>query len=296
MKALVFGSTGFIGGHLVKRLIEEGWNVTGASRNPSKNIIGKSKYKHFILDVTKKRDFKNIAEKFDCVFSTFAYIPKTGDSEEISRCLIANIIGIQNILDYVSDQKVNFFIHSSSASVYGSPKKIPVKEDDCLLPDNVYGVSKLTGEKLCDMYSRLHKLNIAILRYPSVYGKLCKQNTVLPIFVKRAMKNYDIVIDGDGARSQDFVYIDDVVSANILAAKKKKTGIFNIGSGQSITMVELAQKIIKITKSKSKIVFDKNKQENNFHMLLDTSLAKKELEYVPHFDLETGLANYIQSL
>lgn len=297
MKALVIGSTGFIGRHLVKRLIDDGWNVTGTSRSPSKYFIGKSRYKHFILDVAKKRDFKNIAEKFDCVFNVSVYIPSNRDlALEKQECLTVNSIGTDNILHFVVESQIAFFVHSSSASVYGFPKRIPVKEDDNLLPDNVYGVSKLAGEKLCDKYLRLHNLSIAILRYPSVYGKGCKQNTVLPIFVNKALNNEEIILNGDGSRSQDFVYVDDVISANVLAAGKKKTGIFNIGSGHSTTMVELAEKIIKITKSKSKIIFDRNKQENDFHKLLDISRSKNELGYIPRFDLEAGLVNYIQSL
>ena len=296
MKVLVFGASGFIGRHLVKKLLENNHQVTGVSKNKNDEKINSPKYSHILLDITKKEEFEKLDKDFDCVFNVSAYIPFGSSSSEEKSCFMVNCVGLSNILRFVLNAKFPLFVHSSSASVYGHPKIIPVEENDELLPDNVYGISKLAGEQLCSMYARLYKLNIVVLRYPSVYGKCCKQNTVLPIFVKKALSNENIVIDGKGLRSQDCVYVEDIVLANLLAAQKKKTGVFNIGSNKTTTMVKLALEIVKITGSRSKIIFNKSVKESDFHMLLDISRAKRELDYKSHFDLESGLKEYLKSL
>src|SRR3989344_4395647 len=190
MKALVFGATGLIGSHLVQKLLKEGADVTGVSSGNNKKDIHSKKYHHVSVDIS---------------------------------------IGALNILELMVERGIKRLIHSSSVTVYGRPRRRIAHEDSPLNTIIVYGVSKLTAENYCTMFSSLHGLAITVLRYASVYGPGLTQRTALPIFIERAQKNEDIFLYGDGTRSQDYIYVDDVVEANILAAKKGTTGDFNIG-------------------------------------------------------------------
>lgn len=296
MKVLVFGAGGFVGRHLIKGLLRRGYEITGIYKD-NYDIVDDKKFHQIILNITKDEDFNKLERSFDCVFNVSAYVPSKNNAiGEDSKCFLVNGIGTNNILRFVLSSNIPIFIHSSSASVYGNPNIIPIGENDTLRPDSIYGISKRFGEELCEMYARKYKLNVILFRYPSVYGGDCKQNTVLPLLVNKALKNEDITLMGNGLRSQDFVYIDDVVSANLLAAEKKRAGIYNIGSGKETSMITLAKEIIKLTGSKSEIIFNKNVKKENYRMLLDISKAKNELGYAPYFDLEMGLRKYIQSL
>lgn len=293
MKALVFGATGLIGSQLVKRLLAEGFEITGVSRGPAKN---KSlKYIHTELDVTKNEDFSKLSDKYDYVFNMVAHISPGYSTDQAFPCLLVNALGTLNILEFMVKRGISRLIHSSSVTVYGKPRRLIVKETSQTNPIIVYGVSKLTAESYCNMYSTLHNLNITILRYGSVYGPGLNQRTALPLFIEKALKNEEIILYGDGMRSQDYVYVDDVIQANLLAAKKKINGVFNIGSGIKVTMKELAYTIAEVLESKSKIRFDRSKQQE-FSIGIDIEKAKKKLDYKPKFNLRKGLEEYKESL
>lgn len=291
MKALVFGSTGLIGAHLIERLLRDGHNVIGVSRGKSKNSIGSKKYHHVLMDISKKEDFSKIHGQFDVVFNMAAHIATGYSTDDATKCLLVNAIGILNILEFMVKRRIKRLIHSSSVTVYGRPKRRVAYEDSPLSPIIVYGVSKLTAEKYCNMFSTLHDLKITMLRYASVYGPGLTQYTALPIFIGKAQKNEDIFLYGDGTRSQDYVYVDDVIEANILASKNNVSGVFNIGSGNKTTMTELAETIVDVFSSKSKIHYDPAKSQE-FSIGIDITKAEKELGYKPKYDLRAGLIKY----
>lgn len=295
MRVIVFGATGLIGPHLINRLLKEGHEVTGVSRNPKNTQFSSNKYKDISVDISKKEDFKKIKGKYDIVFNLAAHITTGYKTEEALSCLLVNAYGTLNILEFMVDCSIEKLVHSSSVTVYGIPEKRIVFEHSPTDPIIVYGVSKLTAEKYCNIYSMLHGLKITMLRYASVYGKGLTQHTALPIFIEKARKNEDIVLYGDGMRSQDYVYVDDVVDANILAAEKNITGIYNIGSGKKITMKELAKTIIKVFNSKSFIRYDPNIPQE-FSIGIDIHKAERDLGYKPKFDLYSGLKKYRESI
>lgn len=289
MKALVFGSTGLIGAHLIKRLIQEGHDVTGVSRGPQKDKL--KSYRHISADVSRMDDFAKIKGKFDIIFNMAAHIVTGYSTAEAELCLLVNSLGTLNILEFMVNHGIKNLIHSSSVTVYGRPKRRIAYEDSPTNPIIVYGVSKLTAEKYCNMFSALHKLNITILRYASVYGPGLTQYTALPIFIQKAQKNETIFLFGDGTRSQDYVYIDDVIEVNILSAQKLRSGTYNIGSGKKTTMKDLAETIVNVFHSSSKIRYDPSKPQE-FSIGIDITKAEKELGYKPRFNLRDGLSKY----
>lgn len=294
MKALVFGSSGLIGVHLVKRLLKEGAEVTGISRSFN-NSISSKKYHHISLDIAKKEEFSKLKRKYDIVFNMAAHIVTGYSIDKAQTCLLVNALGTLNILEFMVKRGIERLIHSSSVTVYGKPKRRIVREESPMNPIIVYGISKLTAEKYCSMYAELRGLKITTLRYASVYGPGLTQRTALPIFIKQAQKNENICLYGNGMRSQDYVYVDDVVEANILAATKKITGVFNIGSGIKVTMKELAETIVDVLGSKSTIKYDPNKQQE-FSIGIDIEKARRVLGYSPKYNLRKGLEKYKDSL
>lgn len=293
MKALVFGSTGLIGAQLVNRLLKEGYEVTGTSRKVMDNLS--KNHKHITLDVTKKEEFDKIPGTYDLVFNMAAHISPGYSTEDALDCLLVNSFGTLNILEFMVKRSMKRLIHSSSVTVYGRPRRLIAKETSPKNPIIVYGVSKLTAESYCNMFSELHNLDITILRYASVYGPGLNQKTALPIFIERALKNEDIYIYGDGKRSQDYVYVSDVIQANLLAAEKGINDVFNIGSGIQTTMIELATTIVDVLNSNSKILFDKTKKQE-FSFGIDIEKAEKVLGYKPQYNLRRGLEELKKTL
>lgn len=291
MKALVFGATGLIGTQLVRRLLSENVEVTGVARGNNTKDIRSKKYHHISVDISKKDEFSKVRGDFDIVFNMAAHIATGYGTEDAVKCLLVNAIGTLNILEFMIERKIKRLIHSSSVTVYGRPKRRVAYEESPLNPIIVYGVSKLTAEKYCNMFSFLHHLQITMLRYASVYGPGLTQYTALPIFIEKAQKNEDIFLYGDGTRSQDYVYVDDVIEANILAAQNNISGVFNIGSGNKTTMTELAETIVDVFGSKSKIHYDPAKSQE-FSIGIDISRAKENLKYKPKYDLRSGLMRY----
>ena len=144
-------------------------------------------------------------------------------------------------------------------SVYTSPPRyLPVNEDHPTSPSTIYGASKLGGELFCRAYSGA--MDVTILRYGGAYGKKQNEHYASYRFIKQALDDKPITIYGNGAQTTDFTYIDDVVRGTILAMKKNKPGVYNIGNGEETSIKELAQKIIKLTGSKSKIILTKDRK------------------------------------
>lgn len=300
MKALIFGSTGFIGKHLTARLLKEGYKVIGISSRKHREDKEKESYRHITLDITDISQFKKLPRDYINMFILSAYVPpsptsppKKGVPEDLLRCFKVNMLGLRNILEYARDIHANFIVYSSSASVYGASKDLPLFEDTSVPnPTSFYSISKLAGEHILKHYESIYEIPAAILRYSSVFGPGMTQDTVLPFFLEKALNNNDITIFGEGEKSRDYVFVDDVVASNIRALSAKRSGIFNIGSGVETSMQQLAEKIIKITNSRSCIVRSFLKEETS-RMYLDISKARKEIDYEPMFSLEAGLRQCI---
>lgn len=187
---------------------------------------------------------------------------------------------------------------ASSSSVYGQSSNLPFREDAKKLPISPYGVTKLSAEHYVRVYAEIHDIPAVSLRYFTVYGPKMRPDLAISIFARRALKDEEIEIFGDGEQTRDFTYIDDVIKAqNICLEKRIGNGeAYNIGSGKQISINELVEEIIEITDSKSQVVHTEPRKGDMRHTWADISKAEKELKWEPKITLEEGLKRYIKWL
>ena len=244
---MVTGGAGFIGSHLVERLLKEGSRVTviddlseGKWENlpKHKNLI---KIKASILD-----DVSKFVKGQDVIFH-LAALPRLKRSlDDPWETHKVNVDGTLNLLLMAKKYKVKRFVFASSSSIYGNPLMVPFFEDMRPNPLVPYSLQKLECEEYCKMFSDLWGLSTISLRYFNVYGSRMNPNSpyalLLPKFIKLMSQNRQPTINGDGKHSRDFTYITDVVDATLLGAKSKISGeVFNIGRGETISVNKVVE-------------------------------------------------------
>ena len=295
---LVTGGAGFIGSHLVERLLEEGSHVTviddlseGKWENlpKHKNLV---KIKASILD-----DISKFVEGQDVIFH-LAALPRLKRSlDDPWQTHLVNVDGTLNILLLAKKYKVKRFIFASSSSVYGDQDRLPFTEDMKLHPPVPYALHKLIGENYCKMFSDLWGIGTISLRYFNVFGPRMDPDgpyaNLLPKFIKILSQNKKPTINGDGTHSRDFTYVADVVEATVLAADSKLTGeVFNIGRGEKIS-------VNKVTKMLNQLMGKKIKPNHGPEMveakatLASNLKARKLLGWKPKVTFEEGLRTMI---
>ena len=294
---LVTGATGFIGKHLVQRLSSAGYTVFGISKS------GGSIAEHRIIPV----DMTNIqaladycADKvFDAVFHLAAAIPLSFNDSTAKDSLMANITSTLSLLEIFRQKEWSRFIYASGSSIYGRPTiHHPITEYWPALSDNFYSTGKYFGEVLCEQFRIADDLCISSLRISAPYGPGQRRETVISKFVRMALQSENITLYGTGQRRQDFTYVDDVVEAFMSACQKKARGVFNITSGVSVSMKELAETILRaIPASHSEIVYTGilDPQEH-YQIEFSIEKAKKELGYTPAFTLADGIKRYVDTI
>lgn len=295
---LVTGATGFVGSYLCHELIRKGYRVFGLSRSGNiQNIKPLLRQKSFHLLQGDIRDSERIFglmkdNRIGIVFHLAARLPRADDFDDPFLSFGINVRGTLNILHAAYLNKVDRFIYSSSIDVYSEPPEyLPVDEKHPTRPGTHYGIGKLEGELYATIYSETMK--VTTLRYSIVYGRGGKQDGAVNRFLHQAINGEPLTIYGNGAQSNDFVYVKDVVKANLLALEQDKPGIYNIGSGEETSVKELAQNIIKLAKSSSEIAFTGEESNRPCRFALDINQAREVLGYQPSL-LRQGLSEYIK--
>ncbi|PIU15333.1 hypothetical protein COT20_01810 [bacterium (Candidatus Gribaldobacteria) CG08_land_8_20_14_0_20_39_15] len=292
-KILITGASGFIGRHLYQRLKKMGYDITGVSFEGGK--IDQDEIT--ALDITDQEAVEIFFNRrvFDTVFHLAAYLPSKSEEEyyNVRKGFLINGLGTYNLLMASRKQGVSKFIYSSSASVFNRlSHKISVKEKEIACCENVYGITKLAGENLCEFFRKKYGLKTVCLRYASVYGPGEKNQGVIQFFLKRALAGETLEVFLGGERTQDFIYVKDAAEANFRAALSQAEGVYNIGSGEETAVIDLARLIIKVCRSKSKIVKAPFLKEDKSRFFLDIARAKKDLNFFPGYSLAQGLKEY----
>ncbi|VVB53024.1 GDP-L-fucose synthase [uncultured archaeon] len=301
MRMLVTGGAGFIGSHIVDRLLMEKHDVAVAD-NLSSGTRGNVPFgvEFYEVDLTSPGLTEAITEfKPDVVFHEAAQINVRKSIENPTTDAKTNIIGSINLLEACRKNNVKKIIYASSGgAVYGEPQKLPVPEDHPIKPLSQYGASKHAVEHYLEIYRQNYDLNYTILRYSNVYGPRQNPNGeagVIAIFAKAFLNGSQPVIFGDGNQTRDFIYAADVAQANLLAAQKKtpeKT--FNVGSGTEISINKITDLISKATDAKTKPKYGPEVPGEVRHTYLDISRAKKELGWQPKKKIEDGIKETVE--
>ena len=292
---LVTGATGFIGKNLVRKLCLRDYQVFGVSKKGG--IV--SDVSIDSIDCTDRETISGYckSKSFDCVIHLAASIPASFWDDAAKQSIIHNVKMTMNILE-ICQELNSLLIYASSTSVYGYPEKLPVTEETPARPDGFYPIGKFSGELLCQQYQKRYNLPITILRISAPYGPGMRQETVIKKFIKQALLSESITLYGKGTRSQDFTYIEDVTDAIMQVCKVKATGVFNVSSGISTSMKQLAGIILSVLpKSKSEVVYTgMDDPQENYHAAFSFEKARKSFGYEPRFYLKEGIQKYTEAI
>lgn len=296
-KWLVTGGAGFIGSHLVKELVRQGQQVVvldNLSGGKLENLATvQEKIKFIQGDICDFETVKNACQQVHYVLHLAALISVAESMAKPQETAQINVQGTVNVLEAARQCGVKRVVFSSSAAVYGTRPELPYNENtpiDCQSP---YAWSKQAGAELCQLYTKAYGLEAVALRYFNVFGTGQNPNSayaaVIAKFMQLAVENKPLGIDWDGLQSRDFVSVKDVVQANLLAATKGVAGeIYNVASGRTYTLLELADTIEKVSGRKLERV-SRPKRPGDVHESSADITKICTIGYAPTVTLEEGL-------
>lgn len=296
---LVTGGAGFIGHYLCRRLLASSANITiydNLSTGKIENVEDLPKPVEFIKgDIRNLEMIEKNMKKLDLIFHLAAQVSVPYSMENPLEDFEINAYGTLKVLELARKRDARV-VYASSAAVYGKPAKTPTPEDCPLKPTSFYGLSKLVGEKYCNMYIEKYGLKASIIRIANAYGS--RGHGVVADFLNKIRKNpKQLEIIGSGLQSRDFVHISDVVEALILAASAKEAigQTFNVGFGKTMKVVDLAKMLLKMLKLDETVITTTNKSwKGDIPIIwLDISNAQKILKWTPKINLEDGLKSLI---
>jgi UDP-glucose 4-epimerase len=296
---LVTGGNGAVGSHLVKKLLEQSAKVVvldDFSQSSKKNLTSNKNLKIINGNITNEKILKKtFSTKFDYIFHLAARFANELSVKDPIEDLKVNTQGTLQVLLHSAKQNPKRFIYTSSSSLYGVQSASLFKETLYPNPSTPYAASKLSGEHYCNAIGKLTGLKHTIVRLSNSYGPSDPPGqfrNVIPNFFDAAMHNKNIIITGTGKETRDFTFIDDTVEGIILAARKKsaENQLFNLGTGKETEILKIAKIILRLSKSKSKIIF---KPRRTFDPItrrkMDISKAKRLLGYSPKTHIQDGL-------
>ena len=296
MKILVTGGTGFIGRHLVKSLLENGYLVTIFDNfsNSSKNLSSLVDTGAKIIegDITKLSDITNAVKDHDMVIHLAAKISVEESISDPLETFQVNVNGTKNVLIACKKNNVKKLIAASSAAVYGeSISGLKLTEESKMNPISPYGQSKVKMEQEIKEFVSEYKINYIILRFFNIYGigQTLEYSGVITKFLEKIKNNKPLKIFGDGMQTRDFVFIQDVINSIHNAISYNKNGIYNIASGKVITIKKLAELMISLSGKKLEIQYSPTKKGDIRYSQADISSAIDNLGYYPRFQLKEGI-------
>ena len=299
LRVLVTGGAGFIGSHLVKALVKAGHQVrvldnlsTGSIENLTDVLDAIELVRG---DVRDYGAIEYVVRGVDAVIHLAALIDVAESVERPDLYFDVNVRGTYNVAK--ASRNVNTFVFASSSAVYGEPIKVPIPEDHPLIPKSPYAASKVSGEAFVQAFANQYGFRPVILRLFNVYGP--KQSRayagVIIEFIRRVSRGEPPVIFGDGEQTRDFIHVSDVVEAIMLSFRNEEArGVFNIGSGEGITINHLASLILKLMgRENLKPIYAQSRPGDIRNSVADITKAKRKLGFNPKVELKLGIKELI---
>jgi UDP-glucose 4-epimerase len=296
---LVTGGAGFIGSHIVQRIVAMGERVRvfdNFSSGKQENLCGlEEKVEVIFGDLLDQGVLSKAMEGVEVVFHQAALRSVPFSVENPALVNRVNVEGTVNVLIAARDARVTRVVYASSSSVYGDSLELPKSEHSLPKPVSPYAVSKLAGEYYCRVFSQLYGLETVSLRYFNVYGPrqdpTSQYAAVIPRFIHWSIRGEPLEVHGDGLQSRDFTYIDNVVSANLLAAQCRDGigEVFNVGQGSAHTLLDLANLLQDIFGMELRLLHTRGRPGDVRHTLADISEAERYLDYRPEVSFEDGI-------
>uniref|UniRef100_A0A832G7B4 SDR family oxidoreductase n=1 Tax=Ignavibacterium album TaxID=591197 RepID=A0A832G7B4_9BACT len=304
MKFLVTGGAGFIGSNIVEELIKRGYSVRvldNFATGKRENLQPFEKDIEIIEgDIRSYHTVNQAVRGIDIILHQAALpsVPRSINDPITTNDV--NVLGTLNVLDAAKEHKVKRIVFASSSSVYGDNPEMPKHERMMPNPLSPYAVSKLAGEKYCQVFGRLYNIETVVLRYFNVFGPRQDPNSqysaVIPKFIKLMTNNQQPTIYGDGTQSRDFTFVSNVVEGNILAATKDiETGlVMNCACHGQITLNELVAELNKLLGKNLEPKYSDSKPGDIKHSFASIDLIGQKLNYKPLVDFKEGLKRTVE--
>jgi UDP-glucose 4-epimerase len=299
MRALVTGGAGFIGSHLVERLLKDGHTVRvvddfSTGKRANLTPFG-DKIEVVEADIRDGWKLREVADGCEVIFHEAAIVSVPYSVEHPQETHDVNLQGTLNVLEAARHAKARRLVFASSAAVYGDAPGLPKHEGMLPTPIAPYGLEKLTSEHYLSIFARLYGVETVSLRYFNVFGPRQDPSSaysgVISIFVDRARRGEPVTLFGDGSAYRDFVFVEDVVTANMLAAREPLASgrAFNVGRGEKTTLNDLVAMIGRVVGRPLVVKHEAPRVGDIAESLADISLARKVLGFEPRVPVEEGL-------
>src|SRR5579864_2200721 len=289
MRYLVTGGAGFIGSNTVDELVRRGHDVVvldDLSTGKASNLVAARKQINLIEDsITNLGAVRGACTNVDCVIHLAAQTSVPRSVKDPLETNLINVDGTLNVLVAARDASVRRVVFASSCAVYGGSPALPIRESAAAAPISPYGVSKQIGEIYGRLFREMHGLEFVALRYFNVFGPrqdpASPYSGVLSVFSAALLEGAQPTVYGDGEQSRDFVYVGDVVEANLLAAESKQAPrhVFNVGTGRRYTLNQTLAILEKITGRPGSAKYAPTREGDIRHSQANISLAQEELGY-----------------
>jgi UDP-glucose 4-epimerase len=298
-RALVTGGAGFIGSHLVESLVQEGCqvsvidNLSTGHRSNLNAVMDQIAF--FEGDIRDDAVMREAAQGCEVIFHQAALVSVPESIEKPLESASINEMGTLKVLETARHHQVRRVVIASSSAIYGDDPLLPKKEDMPANPLSPYAIQKLTGEYYAWLYEKLHGLETVCLRYFNVFGPRQDPSSpysgVISIFMTKAAQGKQPFIYGDGQQTRDFVYVKDVVQANLLAATVRDASgqVFNIGTGQTVTVNQLWETVCKLSHKQLEAQYMAPRSGDIRHSVADIRQGQKILAFSPQILFEKGL-------
>jgi len=301
MKILITGGAGFIGSHIVDRLVQEGYEVVvvdNLSTGKRKRVNRAARF--YRCDIRSRWWLERVFRR-----ERPAIVSHHAAQMDVRRSVLdpkfdadVNILGMLNVLRHSIKYGVRKMIFASSGgAVYGEPESLPVAESHPTRPASPYGISKAVGDEYLRYFRDADGLEYVSLRYGNVYGPRqdpSGEAGVVGIFAQKMLRGEQPIINGNGRQTRDFIYVDDVVEANMVAITRAARGIYNVGTGKESTINELFAMLAGLINPSVREVHGPEKRGEQMRIALDASRITRELDWEPKVPLKDGLARTVE--